>query len=126
MGEKKPPEATLPGSTKVQFLVVCFGARTCQNVVLGLIRPLTAPIGVIIGASGAESRRGADYGVGLAPWAPKWAEQNWDPGRPGPDFSNFSRNGPKWLGKALGLLFGGLGEGGYGLLGPGPREGTAY
>ena len=30
------------------------------NMVLGLIRPLTAPIGVKISGSGAESRGGAD------------------------------------------------------------------
>ena len=67
---KKPPEATLPRSTRV----FCT-QPTGQNVVLGLIRPLTAPIGARTGASGAELRGGADYGVGLAPGAPKWAEK---------------------------------------------------
>ena len=55
-------------------------------MVLGLIRPLTAPIGARTGASGAESRGGADYEVGLAPGVPKWAEKIRDFGGARPDF----------------------------------------
>ena len=96
--------------------MVFFGVRTCQNVVLGLIRPLTAPIGVIIGASGAESRRGADYGVGLAPWAPKWAEQKLGSGSARTGFFRFFPEWSEMAWEGPGTIIWGSGGGGVRLI----------
>ena len=89
------------------------GPWPAQNRVPGLIGPLLAPNGILRASPGRKSQGGVDSGPGLAPGVGKEAEMSGYPGRVGPDFrkiSDFSRNGPEWLGKAWGPLFGGLGE----------------
>ena len=79
----------------------------------GLIGPLTAPNGILRASPGRELRGGIDSGPGFAPEARTRAEMSGYPGRVGPavrTISGFSQNGPEWLGKALGVLFGGPGE----------------
>ena len=66
LGRKNRRRPPCPEAQGFFAFLVWDDPHSGQNMVLGLIRPLTAPIGVIIGASGAESRGGADYGIGLA------------------------------------------------------------
>ena len=84
-GGKKPPEATLPGSTRVfvqqnlegpSKMAYGLAPGPSKKRVLGLIRTLTAPNGVNMSGSGAESPGGADYGGWFGPRGVKMARKN--------------------------------------------------